>query len=556
VAVLAPLVVLAVAAWALWPGSPTPGRVTPHLDSLAEDCSDARVVLLGNSKTRSDLNPRELEAFLGLPRGAVAALTLHGSSAPAWYAVAKNLVRGAGCRPAVLVAYGSIDKLLAGDVSPDERVRLLAPVMSDHEPELVAKLGGGSAPGGWLQARQAAAGQREALLQGAAALPVGLLYARPADLGPVEHGRAVLDAAWDRVFTGSVGAVEVPSAVLPVQAAARPGETRRPAGPAETFLPELAAEAEAMGATLVLAWAPMRDEAQERATVAVPGLVQGSRALATELGAVFLDLRSDSLPADAWEDERHMSAMGSTRTTRALAVALGERGLIPDAPASLTNAEPVWLLERPRRFEGAPPSVALGRPAPVSGGGASAAVQPPLPLGDQHCLEHEVWSCCSPLRVFEDGQPLPEPNVAPQLVGSLGAGRYTHLGDRVLLSSSDGTPSSDHRYEARLAADRWCGALWLYPGDRLVISGIDDDARGGTLELLVRGFGPAPWPLRIGLRADGAPGSQHSIELEPGVDGLHHVELGTSLPAGPLELVVHSDGAEGYALLTHLALLP
>lgn len=556
---LAPLLVLCLADWLLRGREPSASGVEPHLASLAEDCTGAELVLLGNSKTRSDLNPRELEAFLGLPRGAVASLTLHGSSAPVWYAVLENLVYGRGCSPRQVVVYGTIDKLLAGDVSPDEQVRLLAPVLGDHEPVLTAKLGGGAVGGPWLQARQQAARRREALLSSTAALAVGSFYANPEGRGAASHGRELLDEAWGRVFAGTSAIQESErQAVLPVQGPVVPSEARQPKTADDTFVGELTQLASAHGSSLVLAWAPLEDAAEERATLAVPDLVEGSRAKALEAGASFLDLREPALPPQAWVDGRHMSAMGSTRNTWALARGLAALDPAVEGDAAPARATALWLLEQPRSFVSAPPELVLGPPRPEPSGAASASVTPPLPIGDQHCLEHEVWKCCSPLRVWEDERPLPEPNVAPQLVESLGGGRYTHLGERVLLSSSDGAAPGEHRYRAALDPERWCGSLWLYPGDEAQL-GIGPASQAlGALEVLARAFGTEAWTLRLELRIAGAEPQVFELELTPGEDRFLSMPFRkpTGAEVGPAELVLHSLTPTGYALVSHLALVP
>ena len=78
----------------------------------------------------------------------------------------------------------------------------------------------------------------------------------------------------------------------------------------------------------------------------------------------------------------------------------------------------------------------------------------------------------SPLRIAEDGVPLPTPNAPCYQVNHSQEGRYCHLRDRLLLTSADGSaPYENGRiYSLSFAEDRFVqGGWWIYPQDRMVV---------------------------------------------------------------------------------------
>jgi hypothetical protein len=77
----------------------------------------------------------------------------------------------------------------------------------------------------------------------------------------------------------------------------------------------------------------------------------------------------------------------------------------------------------------------------------------------------------SPLRIFENGEPLAQPNASCRKVKKLGKGRYCHSHEVILLSTSDNTaPLSNSRsYTFALSDERqFKGGWWLYPGDTML----------------------------------------------------------------------------------------
>jgi hypothetical protein len=107
----------------------------------------------------------------------------------------------------------------------------------------------------------------------------------------------------------------------------------------------------------------------------------------------------------------------------------------------------------------------------------------------QHTPRH---ARCSPIRVIEDGEPLPLPNVGCKEVRDHGAGRSCHAEQRVLFAATDATDPSTNGRSYRLALDpeRRCdGGVWLYPGDAVRVPVPPDrlrELRDGASSLRVK----------------------------------------------------------------------
>ncbi|NCG18163.1 MAG: hypothetical protein GWP91_04015, partial [Rhodobacterales bacterium] len=97
-------------------------------------------------------------------------------------------------------------------------------------------------------------------------------------------------------------------------------------------------------------------------------------------------------------------------------------------------------------------------------------------------------SRCSPMRVTEDGQILPKNNVSCNEVYIRKNGRVCHREGHIFFSASDRTnPLENGRnYVLTLDPERRCeGALWLYPGDEvlvpLALDGLDEFNKGARI---------------------------------------------------------------------------
>ncbi|MDG1479509.1 MAG: hypothetical protein P8R54_07955 [Myxococcota bacterium] len=138
----------------------------------------------------------------------------------------------------------------------------------------------------------------------------------------------------------------------------------------------------------------------------------------------------------------------------------------------------------------------------------------------------------SPLRIFEDGKPLANPNASCRKVKQFGKGRYCHSHEIVLLSSSDNTdPLSNSRdYTLALSDERqFEGGLWLYPGD-IVLGGPSESPPDGATASLVLTALPVTSDSAISLKLSSSGGTL-----------IEHTISGTTLSSGALTMPLHFE---------------
>jgi len=90
----------------------------------------------------------------------------------------------------------------------------------------------------------------------------------------------------------------------------------------------------------------------------------------------------------------------------------------------------------------------------------------------------------SPVRILEDGVPLPVPNASCNSVKEDGGGQYCHSREVLTFSTVDGSsPSANTReYTVLLDAQRsFSGGWWLYPGDQMSVQAATVAAQGHVL---------------------------------------------------------------------------
>jgi hypothetical protein len=173
----------------------------------------------------------------------------------------------------------------------------------------------------------------------------------------------------------------------------------------------------------------------------------------------------------------------------------------------------VSILAAPATYVGEPPALApLSSPSPGKGLSATAPFDQ-LGLPDQGAVRAATGvGNCSPVRVSEDGKPLPEPNAPIADVEQKGGGRYAHGPGQLFLSSPYGsTPAANGRtYTAALDPTRACRQFrWLYPGDELVLAADGAAWKGwwegvSRLVLAAARFGDTAAPVHVRLELDGA----------------------------------------------------
>ncbi len=482
--ILGPVLVLGASAAILLDVLEKPEDVRRHVRGDFA-CEGADIVVTGSSRARTDIDLNGLTLALAPPPRRAVAATVHGSNAPVWYAVLKNGVFARGCAPELVIVYDIADKLFAADVLPDERVRLLAPYLTGDDPVIERRIFGRKGRGVWQRTRERVAASRKKWLNTLTAWATGLMFVPHPGERRVDVGRRVLDRTFDRVFGLGKLNREEPSMKEQVLPGGAPPVVQRSVlatRPEETFLADIIALARGHGAEVVVARAPS-PPSRQGAEEAGEALVRACAALVEREGGHYVDLRSPDV-SDAWyADVRHMNALGRTRITKALGARIRALGLVtggrppegrgaapgggPRGTASLDLSAVLPTVEGPSPLLGPTP------PVEPAGRGTGAFRVPELrEVADDACERHEVLACCSPLRVAENGHPLPFPNATADEVTRLGRGRYVHLGDRVLFSSLDGTDPirNGRRYTLGMEPGQRCGGTWIFPGQTLRFS--------------------------------------------------------------------------------------
>jgi hypothetical protein len=169
-------------------------------------------------------------------------------------------------------------------------------------------------------------------------------------------------------------------------------------------------------------------------------------------------------------------------------------------------------------------------------------------LSDEQLMgQTNFGSRCSPLRVLENGRPLPLANVSCLEVKRQLAGRSCHMADAIYFASSDGTDPNDNGriYTLGLDRGRRCdGAAWLYPKGEFVVAWPAE--RLATLEQPARRFSLSgrylqqrKANLRIKLVVDGEVRIEESVDGRRLRDGALHWTLEPPVPTtAKVELTV------------------
>jgi hypothetical protein len=261
--------------------------------------------------------------------------------------------------------------------------------------------------------------------------------------------------------------------------------------PSDAFLSDITALAQAHGAEILWVRPPMSPHIPKHLDDRVgPGVQEAAMEVIASSGGHYLDMRALPMTAAMFKNEDHMNEEGSRRFTEALARAIQELGLLADDPVRQEDGRPVAELFEVGRVDGGVMVDASVRPAyPLPPGEVPGSDRGWLDapanmarmetprwafLSDEHLIgETHFGSRCSPLRVHEDGLPLPLPNVPCVDVKNQGHGRSCHMPEALFFSSVDGTDPMENGRTYTLALDdeRMCdGAAWLYPADRFTVA--------------------------------------------------------------------------------------
>jgi len=173
---------------------------------------------------------------------------------------------------------------------------------------------------------------------------------------------------------------------------------------------------------------------------------------------------------------------------------------------------------------------------------------------------------CSPVRVLENGEPLPRPNVGCKELREFGKGRVCHTERRVFFTATDGThPTKNHRdYQVVLDPERRCdGGFWLYPGD---VSRLDvpperlrelrDGVSSITVTIGVADVREEPVAIELAVKVGGRVRLRQTLSQE---QLAKPVKLAIDPPIQPDETVsirLANRGGEVFAVVNRVALLP
>jgi len=170
---------------------------------------------------------------------------------------------------------------------------------------------------------------------------------------------------------------------------------------------------------------------------------------------------------------------------------IGEAERAPPAVSLLGNPA-----RSPPTFASAPPPLPpVAEVSPTRFPGAGRIYAPELAsITDNRLMQRTLAKGCSPVRVFEDGAPLPSPNRPCGEVREGAPGRSCHAGEGLLFTSGDGSdPAANGRaYTLGLDPARRCRlGWWIYPGDTMRGAAAPAQLRrltGGGSALALAGF--------------------------------------------------------------------
>jgi len=316
----------------------------------------------------------------------------------------------------------------------------------------------------------------------------------------------------------------------------------------------------------------------------LPGTQQKIQKMITTNGGVYMDMRGLEMNASHFMNLDHMNEEGARRFTEALAQLINEGDLLDrrandpsrrnvevEGLTGVRLVEGVLQNEQPKVQFTAPPRAVPRAERPFLQGHAKGRVYFDTEgwggLSDIATLRRTPFADrCSPLRVLEDGLPLPLSNVSCDEVFEYHAGRMCHMDDKVYFSASDDSNPMDNGRKYKLGLDpaRGCeSALWLYPGDKVSVP-IDTaqlaDLEHGMSALRVNGMvmkGPKDdgRTLSIKLVVDGEQRLDEQVDLPTLKGAPHRWSLSPPVASSASNVhVVLSNPTQSFLLLTSVAL--
>lgn len=507
------------------------GAERPWAPSEAALALDARlekerpeVVVIGNSKAATDLDPVALRKELGL--GPVSVVSVPGTNMPTWYAVVENHLVRAGRRPRLVIVYGTLEWLAQVTVGDQHQRAGLAAYIRPDEPVLNPMVFGRSSGASALdRARDQAAALRIGATEAVRDLGLSLSGAEP------EVARAALVHLFENNRGGEVG-----RRVIPVAEGFAPASATRRPSPAASLLPPLAELAAEAGLRLVVVRSALPVWSSE--DLAPIADVREAVAVLNERGAGWIDLSTGVTAAADYNDARHMTPVGRRKNTAALVESLRGIGALDDGAlraARAPLAAPEW------RREGELPVLEVGAPRRLDSACGWALPAPTLLGLDDPSLVKLGLGAQGPVRLWIDGQPL-SPHGSREDIALRCGGAFSHAG-RELRYAPAAEPEGPHELRVGLGAELpgQTALPWLYPGSVLVARFVAEEAADLAIDLrlrVVRGEGAVH--VAFGDRA---------LRLEKGARRRARIPLAAA--RGAVELRIRS---EAWAALETLVL--
>jgi hypothetical protein len=465
--------------------------VPEFIDSELEK-TEPQIVILGNSLSNTDLNPVQLARHLDIPRYKVQVFSIPNSIGAHWWLVLKNRVFKNNHHPKVVIVLSDMQSLLANKPLTEASYLNLRVHVDDPDDDayLDQKAGGK----GWASSKvwENKGKVREASLKLVRNLWVDLLMR-----GKLYNGTTnTRDSnAIDRVFDAGSTDLRLHAEVIPIM---QTESTLQPFDPsllpdvAHSFLPEILDMTQEEGTRIVFLRPPYSPLlAPEAGDYVLPEREQEVKDYVSENKGLYLDMRSFDMIETDFINVDHMNDRGAKRFTEAVAQTFDNLDILSRGPQAraargreiqlfgdikLVNGQIVQTAPDVRFTHSQTPAIPpyLYDTQIQVGRGDTYYFNARLPfLSDQQTAEYQpLGARCSPVRVYEDGTPLPMPNVSCEEVTKAGSGRVCHILDRIAFAATDNTnPLKNKReYTLGLDSDRNCeGSVWIYPNDSFKI---------------------------------------------------------------------------------------
>jgi len=547
---------------------------------------EPEVIILGNSLSNTDINPGLLARRLGLKKEKVQRFSVPNSLGPHWYAILKNRVYGNGYKPKLVIVLSDLQSLLAVTPRSEASYLNLTAHLSEKEVVIDRKLGRGFYA--WERIRENRGKFREQALSSLRNASINALIFRRIGIADTPRIRQGLDKAFDDRKVD----MRLHNQVIPIyNMGGKELHAFDPASlpvPRDSFIPNITKLVSDHKGRAVFLRPPMSPQMPKAVgDVVLPGMLARAIRLVDHFDGSYIDMRGLEMSSGHFYNIDHMNNEGARRFTEALAQAL----IQSDAPA----------VKQSRRHKGA--QIDLLTAVEVVDGKLVnkrviaeylSARPPPVPRADREfrkaprAKQHKTFfsaekfieisdpetlkrtpfaARCSPLRVLEDGELLPIPNVTCEEVWQQGKGRTCHVEDRLYFSATDETlPGlSDHEYTLMLDPQRQCeGAIWLYPRDVAKIAIPVEhvaDMKKGVTRIRVSGRrmkGPEgdTGSLVVRVKTNDRIRFEESVDIENLSEGAAvwpvtpHIKGG----AGTADFIVSND-SDSFVLLTGAKLL-